>query len=263
MSQKSDRYCLDPFWNQSLLVFGEQKDNLRFEGPLHLFTFKIVYRSKCSLGSMNKFWIYISLFLLAISASAANMNYRLLPERSQVHFLAVGKPSALRIRGEGAGLTGEITLQANRIRGVIHFPLSTLKTGIDLRDEHMRTRYLEIDKYPTATLRLNKLVVPPAFYDQQKGEYDKLPFSGVLTLKQESQPVTGMVKLFRDGAGVRVEATFDVKITLYPMLVPKYLGITLADDITVEVTAIADQIKDKAEQKIVRRNEGDVTKVLR
>src|ERR1700743_1526023 len=65
-----------------------------------------------------------------------------------VTFLAVGKPSAIKINGTGEAAKGSLTLAAdNKASGVLTFNLKSLNTGIDLRDKHMKEKYLQVDQF--------------------------------------------------------------------------------------------------------------------
>ena len=61
-------------------------------------------------------------------------------------FQAVG-PAGLTIDGDGTGLAA--SEEGGKLKLVA--PLTGLKTGIGLRDKHLKN-YLHVDKHPTATL---------------------------------------------------------------------------------------------------------------
>src|SRR5579863_3203967 len=66
---------------------------------------------------------------------------------SHVSFAASG-PAGMSIEGT----TSELTVADQGDNIVITVPLANLTTGISLRDRHMRDKYLEVQKFPTATL---------------------------------------------------------------------------------------------------------------
>jgi polyisoprenoid-binding protein YceI len=65
------------------------------------------------------------------------------------------------IIGKTADVTGFITVNLDDIKGSakarIEVDLATLKTGIDMRDGHMRDNFLETAKYPKAIFELTKV----------------------------------------------------------------------------------------------------------
>jgi polyisoprenoid-binding protein YceI len=65
------------------------------------------------------------------------------------------------IIGKTADVTGFITVSLDDIKGSakarIEVDLASLKTGIDMRDGHMRDNFLETAKYPKAVFELTKV----------------------------------------------------------------------------------------------------------
>lgn len=158
---------------------------------------------------------------------------------SPVTFLATGKPGFLKIRGEGAHLTGKARIKGGKLSGIFDVDLSDLETGINLRDEHMQEKYLETEKFPKA-----RLVLEPLPIDPKKGA-DEQPFKGKLTLKGVKKPVKGTFSLeFVDAKTAKGEAKFDLSIEDYPIGVPTHLGITMAEK--VEVTAVFVAVRSAA-----------------
>ena len=93
--------------------------------------------------------------------------------------------------------------------------LRTLKTGISLRDRHMRDNYLEVAKAPgfeTATLEGIQI-------EKLDG---KTTFNGTLVLHGERRPIPGAATLARQGAGYNVEAEFPVRVSEFN--IPKTSG---------------------------------------
>src|ERR1700730_891725 len=87
--------------------------------------------------------ISLSLFALSTLAHAALSA----PTDGHVSFQASG-PAGMTIEGTTAVLG--LADQGDNI--VITVPLANLTTGITLRDRHMKEKYLEVPKYPSATL---------------------------------------------------------------------------------------------------------------
>ena len=155
----------------------------------------------------------------------------------EVLFDAVGRPSALKIHGKGIAPRGQIVIEDGLASGDLVFDLETLDTGIKLRNEHMKQKYLETSKFSQAKLTLTKLSVPAALKADSK--IDAAPFEGVLSLHGVQKPVKGMAKLARASNQLSIDANFGLKIVDYGINSPTFAGITMAEDvqITVEVTA--------------------------
>src|SRR5438046_2728106 len=95
------------------------------------------------------------LMLLVGTALAADWNLPVGGKNGEVEFLATGRPSALKIRGkikEDAkdALTGKLQVTGANVTGTAKLALDMLDTGIDLRNKHMKEKYLETGKFPTA-----------------------------------------------------------------------------------------------------------------
>lgn len=129
----------------------------------------------------------------------------------------VGKTQDLALKDDGKTLTFVVKLD-------------TLKTGIDLRDRHMREKYLETAKYPTATLVVDKskLVLPES--GSQKGET-----KGKLTLHGKTHEVPVTYNVQRVGEGYKVKAAFPTDYRDFGIEKPGYAGVTVQPKINVEV----------------------------
>ncbi|HTL12937.1 MAG TPA: YceI family protein [Bdellovibrionota bacterium] len=168
----------------------------------------------------------LTLALASLTAHAGEVTVK----DGKVRFLAVGKPSLLKIKGEGQSLNGSATADVKgdqaKIGGTFTVDLKGLKTGIGMRDHHMQEKYLESEKFPQATLKL-------APFSGKLGSEQE--FKGDLTLKGVTKPVTGKATVTQSKAGeFEVKATFPIKLTDYPVGVPTFAGVTVADDVTVE-----------------------------
>lgn len=191
------------------------------------------------------------LFAIVLSTSAHAATFKVDPQDSKVSFDAVGKPGFLKIHGEGARANGELKIDvANAIAtsnppktmwnvsGTFDVALIDLKTGIDLRDTHMREKYLETGKFPRATLVLD----PFTIYGDETLSLPKKSvgeFTGKLTIKGVERPVKGRYETDIDKTA-KVKASFEIKLTDFSTIgVPSYLGVTVAEDVTVHAEFVA------------------------
>lgn len=153
----------------------------------------------------------------------------------KTEFLAVGKPSAIKIKGEGKGPEGQFDLKKSgagyALTAEITFDLDTLDTGISLRDRHMKEKYLETSKFKSATVKIKDA---PVAAEAAAGNGDfKVP--GTLTLKGVEKPVEISLKLETSGEQVKCLSSFKVALTEFPLEIPKYAGITVANEVEVKV----------------------------
>jgi polyisoprenoid-binding protein YceI len=136
-------------------------------------------------------------------------------------------------------LSGSVTAMASgspAFDGSLAVDLRTLDTGIGLRNEHLREKYLEVEKGPAfGTATLSGIDLKGFNPDAPEG---KGSFTGVLTLHGVTKTVTGAVELRQTGADLHVRASFPVTLTDYGIPKPRYLGIGVKDTVQVEVTLV-------------------------
>lgn len=153
------------------------------------------------------------------------------PSASKVTFLAVGKPSMLKIHGTAsAGPAGDLKLEGNQLRGAVEMDMDKLDTGIELRTQHMKEKYLQVKEHPKAKLTLTDAAVDEGFAKSLSNAGEK-PFKGKLQLHGKEQPVEGTYTA-KDG---QVQAKFPIKLSDFAIDIPSYLGVTVADMVDVAV----------------------------
>ncbi|MCM2277909.1 MAG: YceI family protein [Oligoflexia bacterium] len=174
----------------------------------------------------------------ADAAKARGWTVSLDQGESSIEFVAVGKPKAIKILGKGSAAKGQLHWDQGKGSGKISFALDSLDTGIRLRDEHMKKRYLETARYPEALLQIASVGIPPA---RANGSFsvEKVPFTGQLTLHGVTRPVQGRASLVRDGNDLQIDSEFEIKITDFRIEVPSYMGITVANEVQVQVRSKA------------------------
>lgn len=171
--------------------------------------------------------------------SAVSIHQKLLvtleqKEGGTVEFHAIGRPSALRINGKGAAPQINLTIENNQVSGVASFSLDTLDTGINLRNTHMKKKYLETEKYPDSKITFSMFPLPESL-SNENGRADKVPFQGMLLLHGVEKPVSGLAKIERKSGQVQVSADFGLKISDFGITSPGFAGITMAEDVQVSV----------------------------
>lgn len=179
-----------------------------------------------------------TMILAAIFTSTAAFAaiQKIQPTGGGVEFLAIGKPQFIKIHGKGTPSKGTISLDGEKISGNLEFDVSSLDTEIPKRNEHMKEKYLEVGKYPKATLEL-KSAKPLKGWSLAKPELKDADFEGELTLHGTKKPVQGKFTITDKSAA---SVTFKVKLSDYKIDIPSYLGVTVAED--VEVTVKIDKL---------------------
>lgn len=158
------------------------------------------------------------------------------PTASTLEFTAIGKPGFLRINGKDAKLTGTATSEGTTWKGDFETKLDEFNTGIETRDEHMKKKYLETDKFPTAKLAWTAAI---ASFDAAQD----VPFEGTLTLHGVEHKVSGKAKVepASDKKKVKVEVTMPIKLSDFKIEVPTYLGVTVAEEVEVRAYVTVDR----------------------
>lgn len=147
-------------------------------------------------------------------------------ESGKVEFLAIGKPSFLKVKGLGTAPKGTLTIENGKATGEFTFDLASLDTGIELRNEHMKDKYLEVAKFPKATVR---------FKDVTAAEGSKQQIPAELELHGVTKPISLDAELKASGEKKVAHATFKFKLTDFEIAIPEHLGIRIADEVTVTI----------------------------
>jgi polyisoprenoid-binding protein YceI len=199
-------------------------------------------KTHMKLGSSGN-RIVLAIFALSFSvpalafADAAKVNFD--QSKGTTTFHAVGRPSAIKINGTGTGPAGSLVWNsAGKVNGDLLFDLSSLDTGISMRTNHMKEKYLEVGKYPKAKLTLTEVSIPAKDFGKDFTE-SRVPFKGNLELHGVTKPVSGTAQIEQHGSTVKVHAELPVKITDYKIPVPVFAGITVADDVSLVIDANA------------------------
>jgi polyisoprenoid-binding protein YceI len=145
---------------------------------------------------------------------------------ADVAFTAVG-PAGLKIVGK----TGELLVTDAGAAVHVSVPLKTVATGISLRDQHMRDKYLEVAKYPDAVLEVARGAVTVPTSGEARGEA-----SGTMRLHGRQKTVGFKYVARREGHGIKVNATLRLDMRDYGIEEPKYLGLKVKPEVDVAVT---------------------------
>lgn len=137
---------------------------------------------------------------------------------------AVGSPGFLKIDGKGGTVDGQAWVGGDGI-ATGHFTVDPagFKTGLELRDKHMKEKYLEVAKWKDAFFDL----------DAWKVTTTSSQFGGKLTIKGVTKQVFGTAVF----DGKTLKADFEIDLSDFNVGVPSHLGVTVAKTVTVEITA--------------------------
>lgn len=170
--------------------------------------------------------------VFSVSAFAGSVSVT----NGKVEFLAIGKPSAIKIRGKGEKLESKMQVAGKTLTGQFIFDLSSLDTGIDTRNEHMKEKYLETGKFKTSELTLKSLALGKDIC-KEDAKIEKSPFEGTLKLHGVEKPVTGEFDVTASKGAGHSQVRFSISITDFNIDIPTYMGIKVTDKVenTIEL----------------------------
>lgn len=198
-----------------------------------------------------KFLILAALSLLAVVcfgtvARAEKFFIAGAPETDSVIFESDAKLEF--IEGTTNAIVGVIDFDPSKTQlpcsGHLRVDAKTLKTGIEMRDEHMRERHLHTEQFPFIEFVLKSVEGLPA--QLEAGATQKFQLSGDFTVHGTTKTITapGAVQLVSAGGSDKlkamiVSATFEIKLDDYGVPRPKMLLLKLAETIRIRVRFVA------------------------
>ncbi|WP_337864716.1 YceI family protein [Ignavibacterium sp.] len=152
------------------------------------------------------------------------------------------------IRGLSNDVKGTVTFNVSDIKtlkGKISVSTASIKTGIDLRDEHLRSGdWLDAGKYPEITFTITKVTDVKQLADNKleikivgdftlKGVTKEVTATATLTYLDESE----QTKMRAPGDLLGVQATFKVKLSDFGVT-NKIVGQKVAEEVEVSVNIV-------------------------
>lgn len=129
------------------------------------------------------------------------------------------------------GTTQELDVGETDTNVVVTVPLAGLRTGIALRDKHLREKYLETAKYPNAVLTVERRALRfPA-----QGAAVSEAASGTLTLHGHSKAIRFAYGARRSGDVYLVRGAMALHMEDFKIEKPSFLGVVVRPEVTVEV----------------------------
>jgi polyisoprenoid-binding protein YceI len=123
---------------------------------------------------------------------------------STIEFLSI-KDHGIPVPGRFREITGEVSVEGERIQGELRVPLRSLDTGNPARDLNILRAFFEAETYPEARFQLRKVNSPELapFLDKNKNRNAiTAEVEGTLTLHGIELPVTTTLGVERVGEEV-------------------------------------------------------------
>lgn len=142
--------------------------------------------------------------------------------------------------GKTSKVTGTITADPAapaQAQLEVSVDLASLDTGNNLRNQHMRERYLHTDKFPTVTFKSVSVAGPASIAPNQPAD---VSITGDFTLHGVTKRLTIPVKvtLLSDGR-IHAISRFSVRLPDFGIVVPKNVFVTVDDAVAVRLDVFA------------------------
>lgn len=183
------------------------------------------------------------LFSLAVTsgAQAQTRTFRV-GSGSRIQF--VSDAPLERITGVSTSVSGEFTADPSSLgsaRGRIQVPVSSIGTGLELRDEHLHgSDWLDAARYPTATFEITRVEGATALVPN---EVTRVTLVGNFTIHGHSHEVRAstQVRLIPGGGDggrdlIRAQARFTIQLSDYSVSISAPVRLKVSNTITVNVS---------------------------
>ncbi|MCB9595751.1 MAG: YceI family protein [Sandaracinaceae bacterium] len=185
---------------------------------------------------------------LASSADAQTRTWRIRNDGgSRIQFISDAPLET--ITGVSTHVTGEITVDPNNVaasRGTVRVQVASIRTGIDLRDEHLRSaNWLDAASQPNATFEITSVEGGSRLQPNQVTNvriHGRFSIHGVThdivaNARVRLIPVTDELRANHvDSDVIRAQASFRIRLTDYNVSVPLPVRLKVANEIRVNVT---------------------------
>ncbi len=167
-------------------------------------------------------------FTVSFQLCQAATEFHFKPSEGTVTYKTKGWPNLVVMEATGRGLEGRLTELDNKVSGRLSFKIDTFESKVSSRDEHA-LKYMETDKYPTATIELQDLAIPT----DRSGSFE---FTGIMDFHGVKKAVKGKAELAKETQGqLRLSADFILNFNDFAVLVPAWNGITVAEKVKIKV----------------------------
>lgn len=170
----------------------------------------------------------LALSAFAPSAALAGMKISGTPKAT---FFAVGSPSFLNIEG----VSTKMSLTDDGTKLTFNVPMTSVDSGVELRDQHMNDNYIQVSKFPNATISLNKADVPWPTEGSKT-----VTVAGTFTVHGVSQPASIQATVTKTSAGWRVKGKFNYDCNKHGITIETYMGVTI--DPKMYATVVVDLV---------------------
>ncbi len=177
-----------------------------------------------------------TVLIFFVLLAAKTFGFPLESKNGLSEFTAIGRPAALKIVGHGVGPTGQLVLAPDGsdylLSGTVDLDLESFDTGIEMRDKHMKEKYLETAKNRKATVKF----VSAHLAKETLEKNGEVTLPALLLLHGVEKPVEVKTSFLKDSSGeLKTTSSFQIKISDFGIQIPSFSGLTVADQIQIKI----------------------------
>lgn len=153
------------------------------------------------------------------------------------------------ITGVSSHVTGELTIDPSNLsslRGTVSVRVASIRTGVDLRDEHLRSdNWLDADRWPNATFEITRVEGASSL---RPNHVTRMRIHGRFSIHGRTHDIVANARVrlipltdemranHIDGDVIRAQASFRIQLTDYNVSVPLPVRLKVSNEIRVNIT---------------------------
>jgi polyisoprenoid-binding protein YceI len=199
---------------------------------------------------MKKPAFALATLILASSVFAAPRTYTVTSDGKNYAMFS-SEATLETIHGRTSKVSGTIVADPANVAASsvdVAIDLASVDTGISMRNEHMRDRFLNVEKFPTATFKSVSVKGPKTIAASSPAQ---VSVTGDLTIHGVTKRITVPVRVVAipeseltkssrgEGDWVHATTEFSVKLGDYGVAVPSALVMKLSDVVTIKLDVFA------------------------
>lgn len=136
--------------------------------------------------------------------------------------------------GSTGGVSGSVLIEGSTLRsGDITVEMASLTTDKIVRDQNMKTKLFEVEKFPQSHFVLTEPVDLAGIPDD--GTVGTATLTGELTIKGVSNPVSADFDVLRSGSQIIVAGDIPINRLDYDIITPEFIAATISEEGTVNI----------------------------
>lgn len=183
--------------------------------------------------------IFATCLSLPVAADSESTTFRVRADgKSRIQFVSDAPLETMT--GKSSKVSGSLTIDPmdiTKTTGSFKVPVKSLRTGNDLRDEHLQgDGWLHAKKYPNIHFEITEVVLGKKGKKELKqGKDTKVTVKGKFTAHGVTKIVTTIGTVNWSGDSLRIKASFTAKLTDHDISVPSIVRLKVSNDIAVSV----------------------------